>query len=102
MEETHVTDYRLTCGWWRHTKAMRLRRRCGADGLLSLLILWDYCAEHRSTGSLSDMDDEEIEIAAWWDGEPGQFVAAIVDVGYLDGDCGSRTVHDWVDHQPWL
>jgi uncharacterized phage protein (TIGR02220 family) len=48
------------------------------------------------------MDDEDIEIASKWEGEPGQFVKELVAIRLLDvveGDAYS--LHDWEEHNPW-
>ena len=95
-------DLRLDTGWRRHPKAVRLRRRCGAEGLLGLLAIWEHAADHRFDGDLARLDDEAIEIIAEWEGEPGTLVAALVSIGYLDGPHGERIVHDWATHQPWI
>ena len=45
------------------------------------------------------MTSEDVEIAAQWTLEPGVFVPALVEVGYLDGAEGSYKIHDWPIHQ---
>lgn len=56
---------------------------------------------NRWEGDLKGLSDEDIELAADWEGEPGVFTAALRDVGFLDGDEGNSTVHDWAEHNPW-
>lgn len=47
------------------------------------------------------MSDEDIELAVDWAGEEGAFVASMSEVGFLDGNEGARSIHDWQDHNPW-
>lgn len=95
-------DFRIKQGFTRHPKTIRLRRRCGADGVLSFIDLLDFCSrtDGRELGDLSGMDTEEIEIAANWDGQPGALVEALVSVGYIDGEPGTYLVHEFAEHNP--
>lgn len=47
------------------------------------------------------MTDEDIEIAAGWTGELGEFTRTLCEVRFLDGAEDSRVVHDWAEHNPW-
>ncbi|WP_297672493.1 hypothetical protein [uncultured Desulfovibrio sp.] len=47
------------------------------------------------------MSSEDIEIAADWTGTEGGFVAALQEVGFLDGDEGGMLLHDWKEHNSW-
>lgn len=73
-----------------------------------MLCLWLYCAENRPTGSLVGMSDEDIESAAEWDKalvkryEPGRFIAAMLEVRFMDRVDGGYKLHDWEEHQPWV
>lgn len=82
-----------------HPKTWRLADQLDLNlpqsvGHLHLLWWWaaDYAAE---TGDLNPYTDREIARAAKWDGEPGAFVAALVEARWLDPD---RTLHDWEQH----
>lgn len=76
-----------------------------------LHLLWHWALELAEDGDLSKFDAEDIAIAADWDGDPDQFVEALVDcgpgdsAGFLerDGQCGAPeddrigrlVLHDW-------
>lgn len=96
-----VTDARISTTWPSHPKTKKLRRRLGPGGPLGFICLLAYAAANRTDGDLSGMSDEDIELAADWDGAPGEFVSAAAEAGFLDGEAGSYRLHDWADHQPW-
>src|SRR5690606_12606234 len=83
-----------------HPKTKKLRRRLGDSGPLACLYLFLWAAANRSDGDLSGMSDEDIELAVDWQGAAGEFVEAMASVGFLDGEEGSRVIHDWGDHNP--
>lgn len=95
------SDFRVAVDFFSHHKARKLKKRLSSDGLISLLQLWAYAAKLRTDGELSGMDAEDIEIAACWDGEDGVFVAALVEVGFLDQRGDAYALHDWVDNNSW-
>jgi hypothetical protein len=97
-------DYRIPVGYFGHPKTKKLRRKCGPDGIISHLRLIEFCTvtESRTNGSLAGLDDDDIEIAACWDGSEGHFINALADVGFIDGESGSYCMHDWEVWQPWV
>lgn len=99
-----VTDIRIKVGFLTHPKTVKLRRRCGSEGVESIISLWCFAAdtEGREAGSLAGMDTEDIEIAAKWRGESGAFVDAAIAVGFLDAVDNHLVIHDWTEHQPWV
>jgi hypothetical protein len=94
-------DARISTALPKHFKTLKLKRRLGAPGCWSLVCLFLWVAENKPSGDLTGMSDEEIEIVGQWEGELGAFAAELVSVGFLDGDDGARTVHDWQEHNPW-
>jgi hypothetical protein len=96
-----TTDARISAGLPEHPKTKKLIRKMGqaAGWNLVRLILW--AAGNRSDGDLTNLSVEDIEIAADWNGTPGDFVAALVEVRFLDGEDGEYTLHDWSEHNPW-
>lgn len=94
-------DIRVSVDFWDHPKTIKLTRRLGLEGPRSLQILWMWVARHRPDGLLSDMDAEDIEIAAKWDGEEGKFVEQLVGIGWLDEVDDGYLLHDWEDHNSW-
>ena len=100
-----MTDIRIDSSFANHPKRRKLQRRCGADGVLAFvdLLLWVAQDACRSvTGDLSGLDDEDIEIASSWAGKPGELIKALVEVRLVDGEEGSRKVHNWHVRQPFL
>lgn len=95
------TDFRVSVDFFSHHKARKLRRRLGADALLSLLQLWAYAAKMRADGSLAGMDAEDVELAAGWDGEIGVFTEALIEIGFIDRHEGGMVLHDWAENNPW-
>ena len=82
-----------------HPKTIKAARRLDvpvphAIGLLHCL--WYWCLTHRPDGRLTDMDAEDIAIAAGWDGDGEAFVKALTAAGWLD-DGDILAVHDWWD-----
>ena len=95
-------DYRISCGFPDNWKIDALARKLGEECIRPLLRLWAYCRLWRADdGSLSGLSDQRIEEVSKWAGPPGAFVAALVQLGMLDGEPLSRTVHQWTLHQPW-
>jgi hypothetical protein len=94
-------DFRIEIGFTGHHKTKKLIRRCGADGFLCLLKLWEYAAINYPEGALRGMDDNDIEDAVQWTGEPGAFTLALIQIGFLD-ETNPRKLHDWITHQPWV
>lgn len=95
-------DARIAVGIAEHPKMVKLERRLGPGGFKSVVCLFLWAAQNRPTGDLGGMDDDDIEIAARWGGEPGKCVAVMSSVGWLDGECGAYKIHDWEQHNPWV
>lgn len=96
-----MQDARISTGLPGHPKTKKLLRRLGPAGPWALVCLFLWTAANRSDGNLSGMSDEDIELAADWQGDDGQLVQALASVGFLEGDTGAFVVHDWAEHNPW-
>lgn len=96
-----VADARVKVTLPDHPKTKKLIRKCGQAGAWNLIRLFLFAAANHPDGDLSGMDDDDIEIAADWQGDAGAFVAALVEVRFLTGEQGARSVHDWAEHNPW-
>ena len=94
-------DARISTALPSHPKTRKLRKRLGPSGCWSLICLFLWVAANRWNGDLNGLSNEDIELAAEWDGEPEAFVGALVEVGFLDGEALKFTVHDWHEHNPW-
>jgi hypothetical protein len=49
-------------------------------------------------GEISSFDEDEIADAALWKGDPGKFVKALNNAGFVDSEKGKNTIHDWDDY----
>ena len=97
-----ATDIRLSVGFPTHPKTKKLRKLLGNDAVLALIYLFIFAAQNKPDGDFCGMENEDIEIAVDWEGEDGAFVAALVKVGFLDGEKGAYRIHDWEDHNGWV
>lgn len=95
-------DARLSVLLPSHPKTKKLIRRLGKAGAWDLVRLFLWVASNRSDGDLSGLSDEDLELSIDFDGDDGAFIAALVEVGFIDGQEGARRVHDWgVDALAW-
>ena len=102
-KDTEVTtDARISAGLPEHPKTKKLIRKLGQAAAWNLVRLILWAAANRSDGDLSNLSAEDIEIASDWAGDDGEFVEALVDLRFLDGEDGSYTLHDWAEHNPWV
>ena len=93
------TDFRISVTFPAHPKALKLMRRLGDRAFYCLVRLWAFTASNKSKGVLERMDDEDVELAADWQGDPGTFVEALLDLSLLDRDeQGRLCIHDWQEH----
>lgn len=93
-------DFGISIDFFDHPKTRKLISRLGGyQGAVCLVKLWSFTAMSRPDGVLSNMSEEDVEIAAWWEGEPGVFVKTLLEVGFLDRhDDGRLAVHDWDEY----
>lgn len=89
-----------------HLKTKKVARLLGipkTQVIGHLLYLWWWCQEYAQDGDLSDFDEYDIAEAAEWEGDPGEFVAALKNCGSrsgagflaIDADTGAVFVNDW-------
>jgi hypothetical protein len=95
-------DIRLATGFFTHPKTVKLKKRCGLEGVFALQCLWMWSANNRPDGNLAGFDAEDIEIAATWEGAGGLFYQTLVDLKWLDVDGEEKTLHDWIENNPWV
>lgn len=96
-----AVDARINCNLPAHPKTKKLIRRVGEAGAWRLVCLFMWAAQSRPNGNLEGMTAEDVELAVDWQGEEGAFVRSLVEVGFLDGEEGSYSIHDWDQHNPW-
>ena len=78
------SDIRLSIGFFDHPKIIKLERQLGLEGVVALMRLWLWAAQNRPSGALSGMDDEDIAIAARWNGEATAFKDVVTRLKLLD------------------
>jgi hypothetical protein len=95
-------------GFIHHRKFKRLSRALGSPALARgcLEMLWDTCYE---AGDDYLGTAEDVELSAYWDGEPGVLCEALLTAGgegnpgfieEVSGRPGHYRVHDLYDHAP--
>lgn len=95
-------DIRVAMDLPNHPKTKRLLRLLGPSGPWHLIKLWCWAGSSATSGLLAGKSDDDIELAVDWPGEPGEFIAALVKVRFLDGHEFARELHDWRDHNAWI
>jgi hypothetical protein len=89
-----------------HPKTKRAARILGITRpqmIGHLLCLWWWCLDYAQDGSLSDFDNADIADAAEWEGEPDDFIDALLNcgpadrAGFLVNDNGLH-VKDWEEY----
>nr|WP_321399380.1 hypothetical protein [uncultured Desulfobacter sp.] len=102
-------DIRLALGFLDHPKTIKLKRKLGFDGIESLLRLWFFAAQYKPDGNLIDLNEDDIEIAAKWNGAPGVFVDALVALRWLDAPCNATSnanaffvLHAWEENNGYV
>lgn len=94
-------DIRLSVDFWDHPKTIKLEKRLGFDGPRCLQRLWMWAANNRPNGVFYDMDSEDIEIAAKWEGDPGLFIHALLELKWAESDGEVISLHSWQERNPW-
>lgn len=93
------SDFRVSVGVFGNPKILRLAKRLGDIGIVSLFRLWAYAAVHRPDGKFAD--PTEIELAIQWRGNDGELIGALRELRLLDEVAGAVAIHDWETWQPW-
>lgn len=95
-------DVRINVDFFSHHKTLRLKRKLGHEGIVSLLSLFCYTGKTRADGTLQGMDAEDIAAASNWAGEPQEYVSTLCEIGFLERcEEGVYSIHDWQDHNQW-
>ncbi len=95
------SDIRIQTTFPHHPKTKKLKRKLGADGVLSLIYLWIFIAQNRPNGDLSGLNEEDIAIASDWEGDTKQYIDALISIGFLDRKGNLLVIHDWEENNPW-
>ena len=81
-----------------HPKVRRLARGLNVAvpaAIGHLHLLWWWAIDYAPDGCLAGYEDWEIAEAALWEGDPAEFTAVLMRVGWVDQD---DTLHDWDDY----
>ena len=91
-----------------HPKTRKAARSLGVSiptMMGHLHLLWHWCLSYAEDGDLSGYDAADIAEAVMWDGDPDQFIEALLNcgpagkAGFLERDeQGRLRVHDWYDY----
>lgn len=95
------SDIRLSVGFFDHPKIIKLERQLQFEGVAALISLWLWAAQNRPSGILSNMNEEDIEIAARWKGVPRTLNDTLTALKLLDAVNGVYQIHDWQEHNAW-
>ena len=82
-----------------HPKIRKLARRLRIEEVTALGMmtsLWTWCLRHAPDGNLTKFDIDDIELAAKWVGEPGDFYRHAVELTLIDKDDETTGVHGWM------
>ncbi|KAB2928257.1 MAG: hypothetical protein F9K25_12660, partial [Candidatus Contendobacter sp.] len=74
----------ITTATLTHPRVIKLKRRLGADAVLSLIALWAWAETERPDGILTGLDEEDIAIVAGWTGDDRFFITTLIELRVLD------------------
>lgn len=97
-----VTDIRLMLSFRSHPKVKKLRLKLGEAGPLGFIYLLMHAAELKPDGVLEGMDRDDIALAADYRGDVAEFVDTLLALRLVDFDGETYSIHDYVEHQPWV
>lgn len=86
---------------WTHKKTILLAAILDIDEIYAaahMAKLWTWSLDNAPEGDLSNLPSKVIAFGAGWKDDPDQFVAAVVDAGWIDRDGESTLLHDWYDY----
>ena len=91
-------DFRVLVTLPTHPKTKKLMRQLGDRSFYNLIRLWAWVAQNKPEGELSNMDKDDIEIAADWQGDEGLFVDTLIDLRLIDCENETCIIHDWTEN----
>jgi hypothetical protein len=95
-----VAWLRLEDTFCDHPKFRKLARRLDISEVTArghAATLWAWTLRHSPDGNLSTYDNEDISIAAGWEGDPELFVASLVECRLLEELDDGVAIHEWMD-----
>ena len=88
----------------QNIKFLRLKRRLklphwGVVGILQSI--WTFAMNNAKDGGIGRYSNDDLAAAVEWDGNPDEFVRALLECGWLNFHDEARLViHDWHEHAP--
>ncbi|MGE4469353.1 MAG: hypothetical protein AB7D47_04385 [Desulfovibrio sp.] len=102
----YVQDLRLPKGFHREARFLRIRRKYGSDGVVAVLLLWDWVAEQFPTsGRLENMEIEDIADVCCVDmRSAGLFVQDLLYNEWFlaQAEDGTYYLPRWSEEQPYV
>lgn len=92
---------KINQGTLTHRKTLRLKSLLGigvAQAVGHLTMLWIWAADGTKDGSLAGLTPTEIAEVSGWAGNAEDFVAALVDAGYIDKTPTGLQLHQWAEN----
>jgi hypothetical protein len=99
----YVQDFRVPCGFMRDLRFLRMFRYFKADGVMAILLLWDWVAEqYPTTGVLKNVSPEVLHTICKIQEDKDNFVSTMIDSGVIDKDVNDTFyLPGWVEEQPY-
>ena len=93
------SSFRVLISLPHHFKTKKLIKRLGYKAFYNLITLWAWTTQNKPDGIFTDMDRGDIESAAGWDGECGDFMDALMDLKWAELQDGIYALHNWQETQ---
>ena len=99
-----MEDYRIKVGFLDHWKIQELQEQLGAEAVLCLMRLYEFCTitASRHDGRLSGMSTKAIERTARWTGKSDELYYALRNCRLIDLGGDDTFLHDFDQHNPWV
>lgn len=93
------TDIRISVSFKGHRKRKKLKMYLECESAVDYLIdFWISVATDRPSGELNGLDNLDLALMAGWNGDPDEFVGAMIKAGFIDDTEVGLFVHDWPEH----
>lgn len=95
-------DFRVYVNLCRNKKTKRLIRDLDFQAFYCIVSLWCYAAENCPDGNLGDIDAFDLaDVSLWPEERAEEWLAYLIERGWLDRNGSDLIVHDWEKMQPW-
>lgn len=90
---------RLSSEYPRHRKVLRLVRRLGPASEIYPIRLWLWAVEQSPSGSLRDIEAEELATIVGHAGDPAELWSAMESCGFIEKEDDGWRIRSWYEHQ---